>query len=1037
MRRTIAVLACLTFCLSLFVAIAEARGGAQADKRFGELRPNTQMQPTAGFHVPGGGLRAAAVADTTYLGDWTFDSGGSIVPDGWVGVDLTAQSGEFWHVDDFAGLGGGDFGGLLPLEGSQSMWCGARAATTGPTCGYSNAPGYGHNWDQVFRSTCFTSLTGDLDLSFLASWDSEANWDFTYLEYDLCDDSWVELASFDNAVIDSLVTVTIADSLHAGSVRVRFRFISDGNTDDEDGGWNGDGPFIVDSLRVGDGSGEVSFENFEVESVGDQATASGDWFQENLMSYGDFAGVYSGLFQVNESVCGRDLTGVWGFFNGSTANYACGGFPAQATVPYENIRGQYLLNEIWSPVVPFVGSGTEVHLTFRVYRDLTVDALVFYVWNIRSYVGGESVCPGSWYSDGTVWYGPDKDWLRADYNEPGGLIEPGATHVQVSIGCYDMCPYWCGIYGTGNCHSHSPLVDDVRLLRINTSGPQWETRPWRFFQDNFASDGTTTGTVRIDQANDILADSNPNIRRGDSTLVKVNDPVYGLALDPYTSDGPAVYGWVSVRPNAVVAKRGAAITDDASRWPVVDSTTGPDGYTWYIVRMDTVFNTNGSPISSQYCLDLNDNLFTPGDTVFYFLGAQSADGPGTWTYYHDALKATDNNSSSTAPLTTPDINVAYANAMEVTCLPTVQNKGGDILFVDHGDGRSVQPYFDTAFEQLGIIDKVDRYDVRASASGIHNGPGFAVRDMFQQVLPIYRKIIWASGDVSTGVISDGINEKHDDFELLYNFVDQHDNNPGLYLTGEDVAEEWSGLAGVNAVNLKNAYMNFSLVAGDHKSVIALAPLVIGEPGGMFDGLLGPDTLVAYGGCPGSGAKFDIIATGGGASVLEATYDGNSANGAVLSQTTANNAGSTARIILEGFAYDLIRDDRPGANGGVTDRVDHMYDILTFLQNTPGIPTDVKPGTFRNSLSQNYPNPFNPTTTIEFTVKERAPVNISIYNVAGQLVRTLVNDSRAPGVIHQIVWDGRNDAGQHAASGVYFYKLVTKEYTQTRKMVLLK
>jgi flagellar hook assembly protein FlgD len=63
--------------------------------------------------------------------------------------------------------------------------------------------------------------------------------------------------------------------------------------------------------------------------------------------------------------------------------------------------------------------------------------------------------------------------------------------------------------------------------------------------------------------------------------------------------------------------------------------------------------------------------------------------------------------------------------------------------------------------------------------------------------------------------------------------------------------------------------------------------------------------------------------------------------------------------------------------------------------------------------------------------------LKVYNVAGQLVRTLLNDQRAPGSVHSVAWDGRNDAGQSVSSGVYFYKLVTNDLTQTKKMVLLK
>jgi flagellar hook assembly protein FlgD len=65
------------------------------------------------------------------------------------------------------------------------------------------------------------------------------------------------------------------------------------------------------------------------------------------------------------------------------------------------------------------------------------------------------------------------------------------------------------------------------------------------------------------------------------------------------------------------------------------------------------------------------------------------------------------------------------------------------------------------------------------------------------------------------------------------------------------------------------------------------------------------------------------------------------------------------------------------------------------------------------------------------------VTLRVYNVRGQLVKTLVDDTREAGITHRIEWDGRNDAGQRVASGVYFYRLTTRGFAQTRKMVLLK
>ena len=120
-----------------------------------------------------------------------------------------------------------------------------------------------------------------------------------------------------------------------------------------------------------------------------------------------------------------------------------------------------------------------------------------------------------------------------------------------------------------------------------------------------------------------------------------------------------------------------------------------------------------------------------------------------------------------------------------------------------------------------------------------------------------------------------------------------------------------------------------------------------------------------------------------------------------------------------------------------DRVIHLKRVLAFLGNTTQDPTGTNSTGFVNSLSQNYPNPFNPTTTISYTVGQRAQVSLRIYNVAGQLIRTLADEARTPGEVHTATWDGRNEAGQSVSSGVYFYKLVAGNFVQTKKMVLLK
>jgi len=93
---------------------------------------------------------------------------------------------------------------------------------------------------------------------------------------------------------------------------------------------------------------------------------------------------------------------------------------------------------------------------------------------------------------------------------------------------------------------------------------------------------------------------------------------------------------------------------------------------------------------------------------------------------------------------------------------------------------------------------------------------------------------------------------------------------------------------------------------------------------------------------------------------------------------------------------------------------------------------------RGELMQNYPNPFNPSTRIEFLVPEGSAQNVSlvIYDVTGARVRTLVNSPMNPGR-YISEWDGRNDSGNPVGSGVYFYQIRQKGFSDTKKMLLLK
>ena len=136
-------------------------------------------------------------------------------------------------------------------------------------------------------------------------------------------------------------------------------------------------------------------------------------------------------------------------------------------------------------------------------------------------------------------------------------------------------------------------------------------------------------------------------------------------------------------------------------------------------------------------------------------------------------------------------------------------------------------------------------------------------------------------------------------------------------------------------------------------------------------------------------------------------------------------GNNATIRFSVWAYDGT--DSLKISGD--DRVLYVnrYEYLKLEEN--GIPSSF-------ALHDNYPNPFNPKTQIRFNLPQRNNVNITIYNMLGQKVKvfSMIN---TPAGTHSITWNAANQNGQPLSAGVYLYQMISKDFVQTRKMVLLK
>ncbi len=98
---------------------------------------------------------------------------------------------------------------------------------------------------------------------------------------------------------------------------------------------------------------------------------------------------------------------------------------------------------------------------------------------------------------------------------------------------------------------------------------------------------------------------------------------------------------------------------------------------------------------------------------------------------------------------------------------------------------------------------------------------------------------------------------------------------------------------------------------------------------------------------------------------------------------------------------------------------------------------IKPLPHNFVLHNNYPNPFNPITTIKFELPKSTNVKLAIYNIIGNLVKMLYNDKQLESGYYSINWDGKDENGKVVSSGVYFYKMETEDFIETKKMILLK
>ncbi|MDZ7860223.1 MAG: T9SS type A sorting domain-containing protein [Candidatus Krumholzibacteriota bacterium] len=1028
MKKTLVIV--LGICLvAMFAGTVSARDIDRGSKRIKKALNGTGL--LTDDSVPG--YYQAAAVDTYHIVRYSFESA-----QGWTTVDHTAQQSIFWHVDDFVGLAGGDYGLLVPISGTKSMWCGTRPGTSNYLCAWGEAPGYGNNWNQHFESDLIT-LTSTVGLSYHAVAHNEGGgYDQAYVDYLDSNDEWVTHRTY-GGYHDTVDVISLTSAETGTSTKFRFHFTADGAWSDQDGLLNTDGGIILDDIEVTADAAVLNTEDFEASTVGDNNTTF--WTSFGEPAYGIHSGKLTGLMEPDP--CHDDYGTQWGFLVGSTELSSRQDlYPGMYVTPRclnESGTAAPCQNEgIISPPIDMMKySSTQTHVQdtaipsadlpkfggvlfrFQVYRDLPLDNLVFYTWGVRNVEDG---CPGSWKDRNYVYYGPDQDYLFTGENV-SDLVKPDSI-LQLNFGVSDMCDVWGGYYGTCTNHSPSPWFDNVYVERVKTSGPQWSYRHLDLFQDNFPPNADYTGFVRADAANDIASSEEPNrIDPGDSVTVQVTSPVAGAIAGVDASgyeNGPGATAEVYMHFKVYDAISGAVAADFAASvdtgevGPYALPTPVADG-TWFKVQgRNARVGSPSTKVADEYMFDINDAIFTYDHVIEYYFSATD-------------INAETNYLPS---------NALEGGSFEWECLPT-QPTVYSILYVDDFEHRGswngrVDDYMTPALNAVSA-SPYDRYDVNAPTSGVGNG--LASRINVDKLSMFYEKIIWDSGDLDIGTINNGTDSKEDDCALLEGWADDIDGEghaTNLLVMGDGVITNltfatatsfMTNTLGVQLVN--NSYYNRT---GGYTGGGVISPLVSPVAGGPFDGL---EAFYAFGGCPIIN-QLDVLDVNETHASGALTYPDGSFAAVAMDDTTTTNMPK--RAITTGFSIMAMRDAN---SSGAPIRNEFLEKAFFFFENgVNGEITDVEDTPAFTKLHGNYPNPFNPSTTIKYNMKAKGHVSIQIYDVAGRLVNTLVNDVRDSG-LNTETWNGINNRGASVASGVYFYRMDTKDYSQTRKMILLR
>ena len=743
--------------------------------------------------------------------------------------------------------------------------------------------------------------------------------------------------------------------------------------------------------------------------------------QAAFIDYGQIPGV------------GPSWSYVWNYGPmGYVTNYTYG---AAGTIDY------LLDNAIWSPVIEIDPAVSSHEIRFSVYCHMTLFNMAgqFYTWKVRSSLNG--MAWSDWEDHELVYYGGPE--YRREHFDVSDLVLPGAAYAQISLG---VTTPWAGfIYGAS---TPAPYYDDVSWHSWDYRGPAFAYKAQELAQDNFPHDADGhplpmdwgllgAMDVPFDMGRDIIGHWGAGVRLGDSIVVDIKPIRAGAALDAR----PRMYYEVKTNP----------VFDTHPSW----RSSGVPYTGW--VEGDTIWTSPTVHLENRWSFTLPDRDFLyPGDVMHYYFTASDTVAGGA---QQSGTLPRDLGGFGIFEGEPHFIHMQWPGDFTLHCLPTVRSATpGDVPdimfwndFGEHGDLARWMFTLRGLNMERGV--DYDVYDTNDPDAGVGNGLGATGT---ATTLGLYEHLLYSCGDLDAftmagtkvpGVEVPFVGDGSDDIGLVKSYLLGGGN---LFACGDDLYGSIHIEPDQTGASLVESYFGVTFITDNVRLSIdgQYRPTVrfVSNP----TDLVLYDDFVADGGCP-SFKQFDGMAESGLTAYRVAEFldpDGESGAYPAFAAMVAGELPTGARIVT--CPVDLRSWRRPYGEMGIPGKynappsigTEVLCDILTYLYgdceefNCDWITAAEDPDLPRPLRARHWPNPFNPRVKIEFAAARAGHVTLRVYDLRGELLRTLVDEERPVGP--QVVeWDGRDEGGRSVASGVYFYEVRAGGEAVVEKMALVR